>query len=88
MGDSRAKMGGNYYQIDPAVLWKWWGFDIRILTQRRFSTAKDREKSNVLTLSPGDGGDSRGNERGSDQSFTTAVWGKYPGFALYRQKGL
>ena len=32
-------------------------------------------------------GDSRGNERGFDQSVATAVRGKYPGFALYRQKG-
>ena len=30
----------------------------------------------------GGGGDSRGNERGFDQSFATAVWGKYLGFAL------
>ena len=32
-------------------------------------------------------GDSRGNERGFDRSFAMAVRGKYPGFALYRQKG-
>ena len=31
-------------------------------------------------------GDSRGNERGFGQSFATAVRGKYPGFALNRQK--
>ena len=37
---------------------------------------------------PGEGGDSRGNERGFDQSFATAVRGIYPGFVLYRQKGL
>ena len=37
---------------------------------------------------PGDGrGDSHQNEWGSDQSFATAVWRKYPGFALYRKKG-
>ena len=30
---------------------------------------------------------SHGNERGFDQSFATAVWGRYPGFAIYRQKG-
>ena len=30
--------------------------------------------------------DSSGNERGFDQSFAMAVRGKYPGFALYRQK--
>ena len=29
---------------------------------------------------------SRGNERGFDQSFATAVRGKYPGFALCMQK--
>ena len=33
-------------------------------------------------------GDSHGNERGFDQSYATAVQGKYPGFVLYRQKGL
>ena len=33
-------------------------------------------------------GDSCGNEHGFDQSFATAVRGKYPGFALCRQKGL
>ena len=32
-------------------------------------------------------GDSLGNERGFDQSFVTAVRGKYPGFALYMPKG-
>ena len=32
--------------------------------------------------------DSRGNEQRFDQSFATAVQGKYPAFALYRQKGL
>ena len=32
-------------------------------------------------------GDSRGNERGFDKSFATAVRRKYLGFALYRQKG-
>ena len=32
-------------------------------------------------------GDSRENERGFDQSFATAVRGKYPGFALCMQKG-
>ena len=31
-------------------------------------------------------GNSRGNEPGFDQSFATAVWGKYPGLALNRQK--
>ena len=36
---------------------------------------------------PGRVGDSRGNERGFDQSVATAERGKYPGFALYRQKG-
>ena len=35
----------------------------------------------------GRAGDSRGNQRGFDQSFATSVRGKYPGFALYRQKG-
>ena len=35
----------------------------------------------------GSAGDSRGNERCFDKSFATAVQGKYPGFALYRQKG-
>ena len=27
--------------------------------------------------------DGRGNERGFDQSFATAVRGNYPGFAIY-----
>ena len=31
-------------------------------------------------------GDTRGNERGFDQSFATTVRGKHPMFALYRQK--
>ena len=31
---------------------------------------------------------SHGNEQGFDQNFATAGPGKYPGFALYRQKGL
>ena len=36
----------------------------------------------------GRAGDTCGNVRGFDQSFATAVRGKYLGFALYRQKGL
>ena len=32
-------------------------------------------------------GDSHGNEQGFDQSFAKAVWEKFPGFAVYRQKG-
>ena len=35
----------------------------------------------------GRAGDSHGSERGLDKSFASAVRGKYPGFALYRQKG-
>ena len=31
---------------------------------------------------PGECGDSRGNERGVDQSFATVVRGKYPDFAI------
>ena len=31
-------------------------------------------------------GSSGGNEQGFDPSYNTAVRGKYPGFALYRQK--
>ena len=44
-----------------------------------------------ITIPPpqawGRAGDSRGNERGFDYSFATAVRGKYQGFAFYRQKG-
>ena len=42
---------------------------------------------NTAPQGRGRAGDSRGNERGFDQSFTMAVWGKYPGFSLYMQKG-
>ena len=40
----------------------------------------------LTTLPLGRAGDSHGNERGFDQSFAMAEQGKYPGFALYRQK--
>ena len=36
---------------------------------------------------PGRAGDSRGNERGFDQSFATAVQGKYPGLLYIGKKG-
>ena len=44
----------------------------------------------LVTTAPqprGRAGDSRGSEQGFDKSFAKAVRGKYPGFALYRQKG-
>ena len=50
-------------------------------------------KNNALAICnhasppPGEGGGSRGNELAFDDSFVTAVRGKYPGFALYEQKG-
>ena len=57
MGDSRAKVRGNYIFNVPAVHVKWQGFDIKIFTRERFSIAKGREKrskrSIVLTLRVG-----------------------------------
>ena len=57
VGDSLAKVRGNYFSIVPAVQGKRQASDIRILTQRRFSTAKGGAKSKVLKSSfpPGGG---------------------------------
>ena len=51
VGDSRAKVQGNYLLSVPAVQGKLWGFDIRILTPGRFSIAEGGAKSKVLTSS-------------------------------------
>ena len=61
VGDSRAKVRGNYFSSVPAVQGKLWGFDIRIHTPGRFSIAKGGAKSKVLTssLPPGGGAYSR-----------------------------
>ena len=44
-------MRSNYFFIVLAVQGKLWGFDIKILPPRRFSVAKGRAKSIVLTSS-------------------------------------
>ena len=57
VGDSWAKVQGNYFLLVPTVQGILQGFGIRILTHGRFSIAKGRAKSKVLTssLSPGVG---------------------------------
>ena len=57
VGDSRAKVQGNYFSSVPSVQGKGLGLDIRILTPERFSIAKGGAKSKVLTSSfpPGGG---------------------------------
>ena len=61
MGDSHAKVLGNFFSSVPVVQGKWRGFDIRILNPGRVSIAKCGAKSKVLTsnLSPGGGAYSR-----------------------------
>ena len=52
VGDSWAKVRGNYYSSVLAVQGKCHGFDIRILTPARFSIAfKSGARSKVLTSS-------------------------------------
>ena len=56
VGNSWAKVRGNYFSSVPAVQGKWYGFDIRILTPGRFSIAKGGAKNKVLTSSLPPGG--------------------------------
>ena len=57
VGDSRAKVWGNYFSSVHAVQRKRWGFDIMILTPGRLTIAKGGAKSKVLcsSLPPGGG---------------------------------
>ena len=62
--DSQAKVQVKYFFVVPAVQRKWQGFDTKILTPGRFSLAKGRAKSIILTssLSPRGGVYSRALE--------------------------
>ena len=51
VGDSWAKVMGDYFFIVPAMQGKLQGFDIKILTPGRFSIVKGRAKSMVLISS-------------------------------------
>ena len=50
-GTAGLKCWGNYFSSVPALQGKWQGFDKRILTPGRFSIAKGRAKSKVLSAS-------------------------------------
>ena len=69
-------MGAITIQVPP-LQGKLWGFDIRILSPRRFSIAKGGTKSKVLTssLSPGGGAHSSALKAEKSQSLPVPVGG-------------